>query len=272
MRSLRLWALLWFAVGLTHMACVGERSDEVAMLAALSPRGALACGASYLEVTESSMNLVADLGTPGATTGIVYEMNIPFAAGPLLKTRQVVFTLPAAFGFNGFNALGSSEIGTWEFDFAPPFGTFNPGTVGYTIPHYPIDANTAYADAKKNGSYDAGVDPTATHSLGVGGAHVFTLDLPLGGANQGGNCSYFDTDVRYTLIDGILELPAVAGTYDASILATSVDPDTGDADNHAGVAPTTYQRTVPVTVPEPGAELSAIAAAAALAVVRARRV
>jgi len=262
--------------GLGSMACAGEHS--VGLLAALAPNGAVSCSGSYLAATESSMSLGAQLDTPGATTSVVFEMFISFlqAPGPILLTREVVFTLPASFGFLGFDALGvGAQIGQWDFDFSNPGnGVFDPLGVpsDYRIPHYAIDANSAYGDSLLNSSYDVGVDTVATHTLGPGGGHVLTLVLPSGGTNGGGNssCSYFDTDVRFTLPAGIIKLPSTPGSYDVTIVATSVDPDTGDVDDHAGVPPIVYQRTIPVTVPEPAARMLGAAVIAMLVGLRRR--
>ena len=96
--------------------------------------------------------------------------------------------------------------------------------------------------------------------------------MPSGGTNNngaGGNCSYFDTDTRFTLVGGIVVLPDEPGDYEVTIKATSVDPDTGNEDDGQGTAPKVYERTVTVTGPEPGA--GAAAALAALAALAARR-
>jgi hypothetical protein len=232
----------------------------------------------YLAAVESSMRFDADLSTPGAAPSVTFEMNIPGLATTILLTRQVVLTLPAAFGFAGFDALGAdAQIGQWDFDFTNPNnGVFDPsGSLGYDyrIPNYATGANTAYADTQLNHSYDAGVDSTGVHSIGPGGAHVFTLTLPSGGTNNngaGGNCSYFDTDTRFVLNAGIVQLPQASGSYDVTVVATSIDPDTGDADDQQGTAPTVYQRIIPVTVPEPAARVLGAAVIAMLVGLRRR--
>lgn len=278
MSAMRRLVLLAMLAWLGSMACAGEVS--VGLMAALAANGASGCGDSYLAATESSMSLDAQLDTPGATPAVVFEMfmSSSLPPGPILLTREVVFTLPASFGFLGFDALGAgAQIGHWDFDWTNPNnGVFDPGGVpaDYRIPHYAIDANTAYADSLLNFSYDAGTDAIATHSLGPGGTHVLTLVLPSGATNNngfGGNCSYFDTDVRFTLPAGILQLPSQPGDYQVTVRATSVDPDTGDQDDQAGTPPTVYERTVPVTVPEPVAALGSIAAGMTLAALRRRR-
>lgn len=246
------------------MACVGEHSASFKLLAAFAGGP---CGTAYLDDVEDEFRLDVDLTTPGISPALIFEMAIPgFPGDQILQTRQIVITLPASFGFNGFDALGAgAQIGQWEFDFGSDLSFDPPGD--YPIPHRAISANQAYADSFKNGAYDAGIDSTASHATGGGGEHVFTVTLPSGGTNNngaGGNCSYFDTDVRFTLPAGIVTLPAVAGAYTAAIIATSVDPDTGDQDDGQGVAPTVYQRVVPLNVPEPTGAMAALAALATL--------
>lgn len=267
-------ALAW----LLGAACAGEHSGPPGLIArlALAGGGPSTCS-GYLADVENGFRLDADTSTPGSSPQIVFEMAIPGSATTILLTHDVVITLPAAFGFQGFGTPGASA-GSWDFDFSNPGnGAFDPivGLFDYRIPHRAVGPNDAYADTLANGVYDAGIDSTATHSIGGGGAHVFTLTLPSGGTNNngaGGNCSYFDTDVRFTLPAGIVTLPAAPGSYDVTIVATSVDPDTGDGDDGQGVAPSIYQRTVPVSVPEPAASLGAGAVATALAALgRARR-
>ena len=254
------------AVWLLGSACAGEDRTGLSKIAALL--AADTCS-GYLADVENGFSLDADTSVPGSSPAIVFEMFIPggFVAPTILLTHDVVLTLPAAFGFSGFGAPGAS-VGAWQFDFDFPFDGFDPNHIGYTIPHYAIDANDAYADTRLNGAYDAGVDSTAVHTIGGGGAHVFTVTLPSGGTNNngaGGNCSYFDTDTRFTLPAGIITLPSTPGSYDVTITATSIDPDTGDANDHQGTAPTVYQRTVPIQVPEPSAALGGAVALAALA-------
>jgi hypothetical protein len=250
-------AALW----LLGSACAGEHSVGLTKLVA---GGSPSCTA-YLADVEDDFHLDADTSVPGASPPIVFDMSIPGFATQILLTHDVVITLPAAFGFAGFGAPGTS-VGSWDFDFSKD-GVFDP-PFDYRIPHVAIDANHAYADTFANGSYDVTIDSTAVHSFGGGGTHVFTITLPSGGTNnngQGGNCSYFDTDTRFTLPAGIITLPVTPGSYDVAIVATSVDPDTGDANDGQGVAPTVYQRTVPIQVPEPAAALAGSVALAALA-------
>jgi hypothetical protein len=272
-RSTRRWfgiaalAAFW----LLGSACAGEHHVGLTKLIA---GGSPSCTA-YLADVEDDFHLVADTSVPGSSPAIVFDMSIPgdSPAEQILLTHDVVITLPAAFGFAGFGSAGAS-VGSWQFEWADPNGTFDPATVGYTIPHTVIDANHAYADTLLNGTYDVTIDSTAVHSLGGGGTHVFTITLPSGGTNNngfGGNCSYFSTDTRFTLPAGIVTMPQTPGSYDVTIVATSVDPDTGDANDQQGIAPTVYQRTVPIQVPEPSGALAASAGPLALAALARRR-
>lgn len=267
-RSLTLAAGGLFLLG---TACAGEHAAGFRALAAFAGGP---CGTAYLADVEDEFRLDVDLATPGASPAIVFEMAIPgFPGDQILLTRQLVVTLPTAFGFAGFDALGAgAQIGQWDFDFGSDLSYDPPAD--YTIPHRAISANQAYADTFLNGAYDPGIDSIATHTTGGGGEHVFTVTLPSGGTNNngaGGNCSYFDTDVRFTLPAGIVTLPNAPGSYDVTVTATSVDPDTGDQDDGQGTAPTVYQRTLPVSVPEPESSLAALAALAGLAGRRAAR-
>ena len=66
--------------------------------------------------------------------------------------------------------------------------------------------------------------------------------MPDGGIDQDtrGMCSYFSFDARYTLLDGIVGLPALAGDYNIGVQATSVDLDTGNGTDNVAPHPRTY--------------------------------
>jgi hypothetical protein len=252
------------------MACAVGEVEQPRFL-----RGLVAdCDDSYFADIENDFDAQIDLSTPGASPAIVFDAYIPGSAMKILQTYQLRIELPATFGFTGFGAPGAS-VGQLEFDFGSD-RSFDYNAVGppadYTIPHRALDANTAYADSLANGAYDPGVDAVATYELGQAGERIFTITMPSGGTSFGGVCSYFDTSTRFTLAAGIVQLPATPGSYDVEIVATSVDPDTGDANDQQGTAPTVYQLTVPVAVPEPAAGAIGAAAIAALVALRQRGV
>jgi hypothetical protein len=277
-RFVRILGALGFFV-ILGSACGEVRQPGLA--AFFLPRAAGGtCGTVYLEGIEDSFKLGADLSTPGSSPQVVLDAFVPGSPGnQILLTRSLVLTLPADFGFQGFDALGAgAQVATWDFDFSNPGnGIFDPfgSPSDYRIPIFAIDADHAYADSLLNGSYDAGIDPEVIHSVGTSGEQVFTLELPSGGTNNNGDannpCSYFSTDTRFTLASGIVTLPSSAGGYALGVDATSVDPDTGDADDMQGTPPVSYQRSFPITVPEPAAALAGAAALAALLALRSRR-
>jgi hypothetical protein len=148
-----------------------------------------------------------------------------------LQTRDAVITYPAAFGFNGFLALGPAEtvIGAlgvdFDFDFEPDL----------TLPLRGLTAETAYVDGNASGGFDAS-DPLLVH----GGAHVFTLALPRGGDGLARTkVGRMALRFAFALYGGILVNPA-AGTYALGGTFTSVDPDSGDGDDAQGTAPTSF--------------------------------
>jgi hypothetical protein len=219
----------------------GERGDAAAAIARLatSAVSAVSCGDQFLEAHENTFALSTDSLTAGDTTGIEFTMSTSF--DPTLQVYLVTIALPAGFVFLGFDALGAGvEIGTWDFDFGNPDGVFD-DPPGFTIPEYAIDFDDAYADSLLNGFHDVGIDPTGAYAPGGAGAHIITLTLPDGGADFGENCTYFASDLRFRLADGLFQLPATPGEYTVSVTAISVDPDTGDATDNAGVEPSVYR-------------------------------
>jgi len=109
--------------------------------------------------------------------------------------------------------------------------------------------------------------------LGAGGEHVFTITLPSGGDGDTSSClSRFPTDVRYTLLPGILANPAKAGEHTVSVTATSVDLDTGGVSDGMGPdEPLFFATDAIVTVPEPGPGPTAGVVLAALMLLSRRR-
>lgn len=263
MHTMRSMFLVGLLAALAHMACgVGEVGND-----GFAALGASVCDTTYFADIEDDFDAQVDLATPGASPQFLFDAFIPGSSTKILQTYRLQITLPSAFGFNGFGAAGAS-VGQLDFNFGSD-RDFDQSD--YTIPHRAIDANTAYADSLLNGVYDPGVDAIASHQLGVGNAHVFTISMPSGGTNFGGVCSYFDTNTRFTLPAGFVQLPATPGSYDVEISALSVDPDTGDATDNAGLPPISYARTVPIQVPEPASLLATIAGIASLLALRGRR-
>lgn len=259
-------AILGLAAALALAGCFREVSSLSAV-----PSEATAAAVEGDVFLEGLMDAELSVGSsaPGETTSVEVFFFIPTGID---QPNEVVITVPAAFGFNGFDALGSFEkIGDWAFDFSNPGNaTFDGADV--TLEHFANGtADEAYSDSDFSATFNA-TDPSVTHTTGAGGEHVFTLDFPDGGdGDPNVHESTFDTDIRYRLFDGIAVNPSTPGDYTVTIEATAVDPDTGGDDDMAGTDPLTFMDQVVVTVPEPAAGASAAAALALLAGLRAAR-
>lgn len=228
--------------------CYSETTSS--LLAARSASGAPPATDVFLEAIAPSASLVVDSDEPGETTGLRLVLLVPTG---VREIHELVLTVPAAFGFNGFDALGAgAPIGRWEFDFLDPDGIFD-DPANFTIQHLAGGANTAYSDSDDSGTLTA-TDPTVTHAIGPGGEHVFSFAFPLGGdGDPTSDFSRFDTDVRWTLFDGIAVNPGAPGDYTLSLDATSIDLDTHGASDGTGPdQPLSFSQDVIVSLPEPG--------------------
>src|SRR5690606_32051242 len=98
------WIAGFGALWLIGSACAGEHVWSFEEFAARAGGGP--CGEVYLEGVADSFRLDADLSTPGSSPEIVFEMFIPGSDDVILLTRRIEITLPAEFGFLGFDAPG----------------------------------------------------------------------------------------------------------------------------------------------------------------------
>ena len=115
----------------------------------------------------------------------------------------------------------------FDFDFQPEL----------TLPLRALTTDTAYVDGNANRRHDA-ADPLLVHAVGL---HVFTVTLPRGGdglaRTKVGRIALRTTVALYA---GILVNPTTPGTYQVAGSFTSVDPESGDGDDCAGTAPTSF--------------------------------
>ncbi len=183
---------------------------------------------------------------PGRDTGLSARFNT--TAGQL-ETFAAAITVPAAFTFNGFDALGPANtvIGHYAFDFAPsPNGDGLPEVV---LTLRSISNDTAYVDINFNGTFQSGLEPVVTHSINLSGAHVFTATIPLGGDGlTGTTTAQFSAGILVSLATGILKNPTAPGVFTLSAVFTSVDPETDGANNNTGQTPLQVATTRDVTV------------------------
>ncbi|MCW5889690.1 MAG: hypothetical protein KIT14_03980 [bacterium] len=143
---------------------------------------------------------------------------------------SATITYPDAFAFNGFTALGpvNTRVGTYAMDFdfdgRPDFTTWIRST----------GADTAYADIDLSGS------PTAADAIITRAGNVFSVVAPNGGDEDAGQSLTPPSRVTVKLLAGILVNPPGPGDFGISVTVTSVDPDTGGADDGQGTAPESF--------------------------------
>ncbi len=179
---------------------------------------------------------------PGRPTGFRVDSAISFGES---QTYQVVLTLPPEFIFNGFDALGpaGTRIGAYGFD-------FNAGSPGADrlFPVYSIDADSAWVDANLDGNPNP-LKPQIEHSYDGQQNNVITITLPRGGdGSTSNNTAGFSSAVMASLRSGVFTTPATAGQYQATLDFTSVDPDSGDANDNAGSPPETFQLQTSINI------------------------
>lgn len=179
--------------------------------------------------------IISDLG-PGRLMGFRVDSEITFGQR---QAYQVVITLPASYQFNGFDLFGSgTRIGAYGFE-------FNAGSPGpdRLFPIYSIDGNSAWVDTNLDGNPNP-LKPQIEHSLDASQNHIITITLPRGGdGSTGSQTAGFSSDVMAFFRTGIFSNPATGGSVPITLDFTSVDPDTGDANDNAGSAPETFQLT-----------------------------
>jgi hypothetical protein len=140
---------------------------------------------------------------------------------------EIVFALPAGFRFNGFDALGPA--GT-------QIATYSLVTQAISYPIRVLGHDMAFVDILQTGSYVAASDGLIAYDNGV-----FRLTLPNGGDDLTLSVTAgFGQSVTFQLLAGILTNPATAGSYTVHADFTSVDPDSGGADDGTGTAPKTF--------------------------------
>lgn len=166
---------------------------------------------------------------PGASAEHVATFDVSMGAA---QGYQATITYPPDFGFAGFLALGpaNSRIGTYALDL-----DFD-GTPDYTTWIRSTGADTAYADIDLSHAPSM-VDATLTRGSG----NTFVVTAPDGG-DQNPATIGSPTAMRVTvkLAAGVLVNPPTNGEVQVQLTITSVDPDTGGADDGVGTPPETF--------------------------------
>ena len=185
--------------------------------------------------------IISDLG-PGRLMGFRVDSEITFGQR---QAYQVVITLPASYQFNGFDLFGpeGTRIGAYGFE-------FNSGSAGpdRLFPIYSVDRDSAWVDANLDGTFNP-LKPQIQYSQDGSQNHVVTITLPRGGDGMtGSQTAGFSSDVMAFFRTGVFTNPATGGQVPITLDFTSVDPDTGDANDNAGSAPETFSINGNVTV------------------------
>jgi len=178
--------------------------------------------------------------TTGAPATQTLSFNITMG---VLESYQITVTYPSEFVFNGFDALGptNTQIGTYGVDF-----DFN-DTIDFTIPIRTLDNDSAYADRDLSGTFTQGLDSTIEYTSN--GNHTFTVILPLGGDGSASNIAGpFSEMATAVLSAGVLDNPQTSDCYTINSSFTSVDPDSGDADDATGTDPLSFNASRKVAI------------------------
>jgi len=147
-------------------------------------------------------------------------------AGDLQAERAVLILPGDGFLFQGFDALSGGLIGYVYLDLN------NDGSTDLTIAILRDPTNpTAVAGADLNG--DGQLQPSEPRIVITSGSIVINIIAPYGDGNPGSLINPVNLRVTIEIMPGII-VPVRPGIFTLRFKATSVDPDTGGADDLAG--------------------------------------
>ncbi len=158
-----------------------------------------------------------------------------------LETFRAVLIYPAAFGFNGFHALGptNTQVGNYAFD-----SDFD-GTPEFTVPVRVLTDDAVYADLFADAVFVSDYEPTIEHT----GAHVFVVTLPHGGDSDSNTITApLSLRVSVEFFAGILTNPLTPDLYTLNGHFVSVDPDTDGFDDGLNNSPLTFSAELDVNI------------------------
>jgi hypothetical protein len=171
---------------------------------------------------------------PGATAEHVATFDLGFDQ---TQGYSATITYPDAFTFNGFTAIGpeNTRIGTYAMDFD------SDGEVDFTTWIRSTGFDGAYADIDLNGA------PSAPDAVITRTGNAFTVVAPDGGDRDPAQPLAPPGRVTVRLNAGVFTNPPTPGDFGIAVTVTSVDPDTGGADDGQGTPPESF--TVETIVP-----------------------
>ncbi|KKR31299.1 MAG: hypothetical protein UT63_C0075G0002 [Candidatus Gottesmanbacteria bacterium GW2011_GWC2_39_8] len=179
------------------------------------------------------------LSSKKASASAAHTLSFKFS-GETLETYKIVLTYPAGFTFEGFGKT-NAKIGFYKLI------SGKKTAANYAI--RVIDSNHAYVDQNKSKTYDAAFEATIERLTDGLSGEVFTVILPNGGdGNAFINGGTFNGKMSVGLKKGILKNPSTGGESTVKADFTSVDPDTGGADNGTGESQKTFSVTKVLTI------------------------
>lgn len=166
---------------------------------------------------------------PGSSTPHSFVFSPP---GDSLLTYQILVSFSTAFLFNTFGSPGNT-VG--EYRIVDPAGALI-----RTALIIALTATSAYIDLNNNLTHQPEFEPEIAYQNAIPGALVQTLliTFPLWAGGDENLAAYALTDFAiFTLFAGILTNPSAPGLYTTKFNFTSIDPDSGGADDNSGDDP-----------------------------------
>lgn len=149
-------------------------------------------------------------------------------SGETLETYQIQLTYPKEFQFHEFTA--GKTVGRYTM--------LHTGSSPVVFNIIAINGTRAFVDMGGNSRYDSSVDTVIAYARKPA-SHVFSITLPYGGDGDAAvNGGSFNGSLTFAMNEGVMSNPAKSGpSYNVTAKFTSVDLDSGGADDNKGTAP-----------------------------------
>ena len=192
----------------------------------------------------------------GACAQITRSFGTSLRSGPALSAKGAHLVFLSVLDLTGDNPDGSEEVFLFLADSNEKIGELQvdldfDGETDFTNDLKAKNDFLAFFDTDKNGSYDPLIDRTLAFFLDSQSRPTLRLTNPTYTLDNLTDL----VSVRATVVlnAGMFANPPRSGNYEHLVTLTSVDPDTGGADDSAGTAPLEREFTVEVTIESPGA-------------------
>ena len=180
------------------------------------------------------------LEDPGAAVASAQRLVFSVRSGEL-ETYGARIDYPAAFRFLGFDRIGAAGavVGQLGVDLDAD------GVADHGHPLISRGRFSAYLDVLPDGRFAPGLEP----ELVASSSGALQLHLPYGGdATPATITAPADADLVLDLVSGVMRNPGTPGRYTVSARLTSVDPDTGDANDGVAPGPRRFEAALEVDV------------------------